>query len=81
MSGNVARSSSDRCCESNPITLTFDGTTSEGNPAIVGFITSFAAAKWTLQKVHLFYFKMMLIVEKFPLSAPLIHSEFEFFQG
>ena len=27
------------------------------------------------------YFKMMLIVEKFPLSAPLIHSEFEFFQG
>lgn len=50
LSGNVARSSSDRCCESNPITLTFDGTTSEGNPAIIGFITSFAAAKWTLQK-------------------------------
>jgi len=48
--GDMARSSCVGCCENNPIGITFDGTTSNGNPAIVGFITSYAAAKWVSVK-------------------------------
>jgi len=47
LSGDMARSSSEGVCESNPVAITFDATTSNGNPAILGFITSYAAAKWT----------------------------------
>lgn len=48
--GDMARSSCVGCCENNPIGITFDGTTSNGSPAIVGFITSHAAAKWVSVK-------------------------------
>lgn len=48
--GDMARSSCVGCCENNPIGITFDGTTSNGSPAIVGFITSYAAAKWVSVK-------------------------------
>lgn len=51
-SGDMARSSCEGVCESNPVAITFDATTSTGNPAILGFITSYAAAKWSSVKVY-----------------------------
>lgn len=50
LSGDMARNSSEGVCEGNPIAITFDATTNDGNPAILGFITSYAAAKWTSVK-------------------------------
>lgn len=47
LSGDMARSTAKGVCESNPIAITFDATTSDGSPAILGFITSYAAAKWS----------------------------------
>ena len=47
LSGDMARNTTKGFCESNPIALTFDATSSDGNPAIVGFITSYAAAQWS----------------------------------
>ena len=61
LSGDMARSSCVGCCENNPIGITFDGTTSEGSPAIVGFITSYAAAKWVSVKVQSLWSKMVSV--------------------
>ena len=47
MSGDMARNTTKGFCENNPIAVTFDATSSDGNPAIVGFITSYAAAQWS----------------------------------
>lgn len=47
LSGDMARNTTKGFCESNPIAVTFDATSSDGNPAIVGFITSYAAAQWS----------------------------------
>ncbi|KXJ06467.1 probable flavin-containing monoamine oxidase A [Exaiptasia diaphana] len=47
MSGEIAHITGRYHCESDPIALTFDGTTSNGSPAIIGFITSYAASKWS----------------------------------
>ena len=49
----MGRSSHEGLCESNPIAVTFDATTNNGNPAILGFVTSYAAAKWTSVVVSL----------------------------
>lgn len=49
LSGEMARSTAKGVCENNPIAITFDGTTSDGSPAILGFITSYAAAKWSTE--------------------------------
>lgn len=59
--GDMARSSCVGCCENNPIGITFDGTTSNGNPAIVGFITSYAAAKWVSVKVQSLWSKTVIV--------------------
>ncbi|CAH3171923.1 unnamed protein product [Porites evermanni] len=47
LSGELLRSSCEDSCNNNPIAMTFDATTSDGNPAILGFITSSTAAKWS----------------------------------
>ena len=47
LSGELLRSSREDSCNNNPIAMTFDATTSDGNPAILGFITSSTAAKWS----------------------------------
>ena len=47
LSGDMARSTAKGFCENNPIAITFDATSSDGNPAILGFITSYAAAQWS----------------------------------
>ena len=47
LSGELLRSSCKDSCNNNPIAMTFDATTSDGNPAILGFITSSTAAKWS----------------------------------
>jgi len=47
LSGELLRSSCQDSCNNNPIAMTFDATTSDGNPAILGFITSSTAAKWS----------------------------------
>lgn len=59
-SGDMARSSGEGVCESNPVAITFDATTSTGNPAILGFITSYAAAKWSSVKVTAVFGKVVL---------------------
>lgn len=51
LSGDMARSTAKGVCEKNPVAITFDGTTSDGSPAILGFITSYAAAKWSTETV------------------------------
>ena len=47
LSGELLRSSCQDSCNNNPIAMTFDATTNDGNPAILGFITSYTAAKWS----------------------------------
>ena len=47
MSGEVVHATMEGSCELDPVSYTMDGTTSKGNPALVGFIGSYAATKWT----------------------------------
>ncbi|KAK3737557.1 hypothetical protein QZH41_017754 [Actinostola sp. cb2023] len=47
LSGEIAHATGKHHCESDPIALTLDGTTSNGSPAMLGFIASYAAAKWS----------------------------------
>lgn len=51
MSGEIAHVTSKHFGEVDPIALTFDGSTSNGSPAILGFITSYAASKWSNKSV------------------------------
>jgi len=53
MSGEIAHVTSKHHCDDNPIALTFDGSTSDGSPAILGFIASYAASKWSNKSVSL----------------------------
>ena len=59
LSGDMGRNSCEGLCESNPIAITFDATTNNGNPAILGFITSYAAAKWTSVVVSSFCYHLI----------------------
>ena len=47
MSGEAVHTTRAGYCEHDPVTFTIDGTTSAGSPALVGFVGSYAAAKWS----------------------------------
>lgn len=55
MSGEIAHVTGKHHCQSDPIALTFDGSTSDGSPAILGFIPSYAASKWSCKSVSFFH--------------------------
>lgn len=62
LSGEMARSTAKGVCENNPIAITFDGTSSNGSPAILGFITSYAAAKWSTVTVLTSNYRHVLLL-------------------
>lgn len=47
MSGETCHTSGIDQCNTNPVGCTFDATTHEGSPAIVGFIVPPIASKWS----------------------------------
>lgn len=51
LSGEAAHFTGKHHCKSNPVALTFDASTNNGSPAIVGFIPSSAAAIWSEKSV------------------------------
>ncbi|XP_032222930.1 probable flavin-containing monoamine oxidase A isoform X1 [Nematostella vectensis] len=47
LSGEICHSSDSHCCERQPVGFAIDGASSSGSPAIVGFVTSYAATRFT----------------------------------
>jgi monoamine oxidase len=53
LSGEACHFTGKHHCKTDPVALTFDASTSNGSPAILGFISSYAAAKWSDKTVSL----------------------------